>query len=52
MTKEVVCPICNADLPLSGDERSGEEVFCTVCGAPCILKGNPGDEEFEAEEDF
>ncbi len=49
--KEVICPVCNADIPLAGDEKSGEEVFCTVCGATIVLKGNPGDEEFEVEED-
>jgi hypothetical protein len=50
-TDEATCPICSADIPLSGDERAGEEVFCTVCSAPCVLKGND-DEGFEAEEDF
>lgn len=52
MSKEVTCPICSADLPLAGDEKSGEEAFCTVCGAPVILKGNAGDDDLEVEEDF
>jgi len=48
------CPVCNADLPLAGDEKVGEEVCCTYCGAPCILKGKPGSDpsEWELEEDF
>ena len=50
--KEVVCPICDADIPLAGDEKKGEDVFCTVCGATILLKGDPGDEQFEVEEDF
>lgn len=49
---EVVCPICSADVPLSGDERKGEEVFCTVCGAVLKLTSNPDDDEAEAEEDM
>lgn len=49
---EVVCPICSADIPLSGDEHAGEEVFCTVCSAPCRLTGDAGDESCEAEEDM
>jgi len=50
--REIACPICDADIPLAGDEKSGEDVFCTVCGATIVLKGNPGDEDFEIEEDF
>jgi DNA-directed RNA polymerase subunit RPC12/RpoP len=47
------CPICGADLPLSGDEQIGDEVFCTYCGAPCILQKDAEDpDEFELEEDF
>ena len=38
---ELSCPICNADVPLAGDEKPGEEMFCTYCGAPCRLSGDP-----------
>ncbi len=51
------CPVCSADIPLAGDERVGDEIFCTYCGAPCRLlvsHRRSGDEEaaYEAEEDF
>ncbi len=49
---EAVCPICDADLPLAGDEHTGEEVYCTVCGAPCKLKSSSDGEGFDAEEDM
>jgi len=52
MATEVKCPICSADVPLGGDERNGDEVFCSVCGAPLKLQGNYGDEVLDAEEDF
>jgi hypothetical protein len=52
MGRDLQCPICNADLALAGDEDSGEEVFCSVCGAPCVLHGKAGDEDFEVEADF
>ena len=48
------CPVCQADLPLAGDERPGEEVTCAYCGAPCRIKGRPdGDpKDWGVEEDF
>lgn len=50
---EVVCPICQADVPLAGDEKPGDEVACTYCGAPCRLVGRKDDDhELELEEDF
>jgi len=55
-TKDLSCPICNADLPLNGDERKGDEIFCTYCGAPCRLAVNPkktdDKDEYMAEEDY
>jgi hypothetical protein len=46
------CPICQADVPLAGDEQAGDEVACTYCGAPCRLVGGKDHEELELEEDF
>ena len=56
-TKDLSCPICNADLPLNGDERKGDEIFCTYCGAPCRLvvkpkKQDDKEDEYTAEEDY
>jgi len=54
--KDLSCPICNADLPLNGDERQGDEIFCTYCGAPCRLMVKPKKQdtpdEYMAEEDY
>ncbi len=51
---ELACPVCDADLPLAGDERLGDQVFCTYCGAPSLIRARPGGDEddFELEEDF
>ena len=47
---EVECPICNADVPLNGDEKPGEQVYCTYCSAPlCVLVRD--NDEIELEED-
>jgi hypothetical protein len=55
-TPDLSCPVCNADLPLTGDERKGDEIFCTYCGAPCRLevrpKGPGEPDDLHAEEDF
>jgi DNA-directed RNA polymerase subunit RPC12/RpoP len=54
MQRELSCPICDADLPLAGDEKVGDSVYCTYCGAPSVLKGRPGADpsDFEPEEDY
>ena len=31
MSKEVECPICSADIPLDGDEKTGYLVMCSYC---------------------
>ena len=49
---ELTCPVCEADVPLAGDERLGDEVFCTFCGAPCVIVHSKHDEEWDLEEDF
>ena len=46
------CSICSADLLLAGDERPGDEVFCTYCGTPYRVKrGHTADSEAEVEEE-
>ena len=49
--QDLECPICNADVPLSGEESPGEEVFCAYCRAPLTLSGK-SDDDMELEEDF
>ncbi len=49
---EPSCPLCDADLVLAGDERSGDRVFCTYCGAPFVLTARKDDESgWDVEED-
>jgi hypothetical protein len=31
MSEELECPVCDADIPLDGDERSGDLVLCSFC---------------------
>jgi predicted amidophosphoribosyltransferase len=48
----LTCPICQADLPMGGDERPGDEFYCACCGAPGIIIAKGDDNEREVEEDF
>ena len=50
--RDLSCPVCNADFPLAGDEKKGEEVFCCYCGAPCRLTAAADADDVEVEEDF
>lgn len=47
---DLSCPICNADVPLTGDEKPGEEIYCPYCRAPLSLKGD-SDGEYELEDE-
>jgi uncharacterized protein YbaR (Trm112 family) len=31
MSVELICPICEADIPLDGDEESGDLLMCSYC---------------------
>ena len=52
MARDLSCPVCNADLLLSGDEQLGEEIYCTYCGAPCRIKQGASPDAVDVEEDF
>ena len=51
---DLSCPICNADLPLAGDEQLGENVYCSYCGAPSTLVGRDKNDPltWDVEEDI
>lgn len=52
MARDLSCPVCNADLLLSGDEQPGEEIYCTYCGAPCRITQGASPDSVDVEEDF
>ncbi len=49
---ELSCPICDADFALGGDEKPGDEIYCSFCGSPCRLTGDPYDQACEIEEEI
>lgn len=48
----LTCPMCDADVPLSEDEKAGEEVYCPYCQVPLKVKKKKGSEELFLEENF
>ncbi len=31
MAKDLTCPVCEADIPLEGDETQGDLILCSYC---------------------
>jgi hypothetical protein len=31
MAIELECPVCEADIPLEGDDKSGDLIMCSYC---------------------
>jgi len=31
MATELECPVCEADIPLDGDEQTGDLILCSYC---------------------
>ncbi len=46
------CPMCDAEVPLVGDEDIGEQIYCPYCQSPLVLKKKKADEDIYLEEDF
>ena len=49
--REVMCPYCEAEIPLEGDERVGEEIYCSYCQMKLRLERRGGELEAEEEEE-
>jgi len=47
----LTCPMCDCELPLSGDERVGEDIFCPYCETPLKLRKDKED-KFYLQENF
>ncbi|MBI5642747.1 MAG: lysine biosynthesis protein LysW [Deltaproteobacteria bacterium] len=47
----LTCPMCDVEVPMSGDEKVGEQVFCPYCQAPLALRKKKTDELY-LEEDY
>lgn len=48
----LTCPMCDAEIPVSGDEKVGESIYCPYCQIPLRLRKRKGTEEVYLEEDL
>ena len=49
---EIDCPACDAVIMLNGDELEGEQVYCSYCSAPYVIKFANDEGDYEVEEDY
>ncbi len=50
MSIELECPICEADIPLEGDEKTGDLIVCSYCKV--TFKMVKKKDKWALEEDF
>jgi hypothetical protein len=50
MANELICPVCDAEIPLDGDEESGDLVMCSYC--KMTLKIVKAEDQWTLQEDF
>ena len=46
----LTCPLCEAEVPLDGDEKVGDQVCCPYCESPLKLKKTRAEEAFLVED--
>ncbi len=49
---ELECPMCDAEIPMSGEEKPGMELSCSYCDTPLKLKKKREDDSLYLQEDF
>ncbi len=49
--KEYQCPVCDADLNLDGDEKPGDNIYCSYCGSTIKIYRSKNGEGFRLVDD-
>jgi hypothetical protein len=49
--KNYVCPVCDADLMMDGDEKPGDYLYCSYCNSTIKINAVKGSEDFELVDD-
>ncbi|MFQ5586003.1 MAG: hypothetical protein ACE5GF_04185 [Thermodesulfobacteriota bacterium] len=46
----ITCPLCDVDIPLSGEEEVGDQIMCVYCECPLKIKKTREDELYLVED--
>lgn len=46
----MICPMCDCEIPMGGDEEPGDEVYCPFCETPLKIAKTKTDEFFLMED--
>jgi len=46
----LTCPLCDVEIPLSGEEEVGQQIVCVYCECPLKLKKRKDDTLYFAED--
>ncbi|NOS35171.1 MAG: hypothetical protein GQ522_00890 [Deltaproteobacteria bacterium] len=49
-SESLTCPLCDVDIPLSGEEVVGQQIMCVYCECPLKLKKTRDDELYLVED--
>ena len=49
--KDHKCPVCDADLTLDGDEKSGDTVYCSYCSSSIKIYATRGEDYLKLVDD-
>ena len=49
--KELDCPVCDADLLLDGDEKPGDQVYCSYCNSTIKVRAARGSDDLDLVDD-
>jgi hypothetical protein len=50
--RDILCPVCNSELLLSGDEEAGDLLTCPACSCPLAVRDFGDEGEPILVEDF
>jgi len=45
------CPVCDADIQLDGDERPGDDLYCSYCNSSIKVKAVKGSDDYDLIDD-
>ncbi|MBI5562962.1 MAG: hypothetical protein HY894_08975 [Deltaproteobacteria bacterium] len=48
----VECPMCDVEVPISQDDKVGDQIFCVYCSTPLKIRKRKDTDELFLEEDF